>query len=290
MGELTAIINKINDSLVKRQLKAEEQTKTMKATERVATFFCPVHGEYQTYAYYGAEPVDDGCPKCQEEQRILREKKYAIKIKAQKAYQELFAHCGGYVPCYADQRNTFDNFSCDTQEQTSHRSAAERFASRLIDRILTGKPEKSCIGLCLCGKTGAGKSHLASAIYNRLRKDELFPVYLRASAFFRLFRTDGLQETQLTEAFSRISCLLIDELGRSSNTSFETNKLLEILDERTRRGLPTVLVTNLGKAELKDGLGDAIASRARTTLFTLAFNGEDYRKRFVLPSDPLEIF
>lgn len=275
--------------VIQRAEKIRREMKASAAHFVSRKFTCPVHGTYTCHAREGELVTDHGCPKCREERAKLAQRKNDHKLAFRNVRAELFKELQAR-PCYAG-RNTFDTFEAATTAQKRNVEICKRFASRLFERIFTLPPEKSSVGLCLCGKPGTGKTHLGSAIYNALEEEGLAPVYLRASTFFNCFLgMDGATINKISAYFSRVSCLMLDELGRTACSAYEANRILEILDERMRFGRPTVFITNLDKSALRSGLGDAIASRAASAFYTLSFDGEDYRKKAGLPADPLDLF
>lgn len=218
------------------------------------------------------------------EERVI-ERKYVFTV-AQARLREALE---GSVPCYADDRKTFENYSPVCSEAERVVKICKRFAERLVERVLTEGPEKSSMGIALCGRTGTGKSHVASAMYVMLRAEGSAPVCMRASAFFRLF-ADKATANRISAALSKVSCLILDELGRTAISAYEANHLLEVLDMRQRLGLPTVIVSNLPVHELRGALGDAIASRFDELFFTLACTWADHRRRNLRELDPLQVF
>lgn len=52
-----------------------------------------------------------------------------------------------------------------------------------------------------------------------------------------------------------------------------------LLDERIRRGLPTIFTTNLTNKEIADKLDERIASRVLLNTDVIQMTGEDLRKK-----------
>ena len=161
-----------------------------------------------------------------------------------------------------------------------------------MTRVVTQPKERSRLGIALCGRTGTGKTHLASSIYYHLKAEGIEPVYMRASTFFTIFRgATGVSEVKMIRQLGRVSCLILDEIGRSALTPFEANKLQEVLDARARNGYPSILITNLQIDKLKDVLGSALASRIDQLFFPIACMWSDYRvKESAANLKPEEVF
>lgn len=195
------------------------------------------------------------------------------------------------VPTCADE-HSFDDYAPTCAEATRVLKICRRFAEGLVTRVVTQPKERSRLGIALCGRTGTGKTHLASSIYYHLKAEGIEPVYMRASTFFAIFRgIPGTAEVKMVNQLGRVSCLILDEVGRSAHSPFEINKLHEILDARSRNGLPSVLITNLQIEKLKDVLGSALASRIDQLFFPIACTWNDYRtKETATNLRPEEVF
>lgn len=195
------------------------------------------------------------------------------------------------VPTCAEE-HSFNDYAPTCAEAARVLRLCRRFAEGLVSRVVTQPKERSRLGIALCGRTGTGKTHLASAIYHALKDEGTQPVYMRASTFFALFRgVPGNAEVKMITQLGRVSCLILDEIGRSALTPFEANKLQEVLDARARNGYPSILITNLQIDKLKDVLGSALASRIDQLFFPIACMWSDYRvKESAANLKPEEVF
>ena len=226
-------------------------------------------------------------PKVQPVDEKLKEQRYLFAV----AFTRLSDAAQCDLPMCAEERS-FDAYKATCPEAKRVHMLCRRFAEGLTDRVISKPKEKSRLGIILCGKTGTGKTHRASSIYHSLRAEGISPVYMRASNFFALFRgIPGPNEVRMITQFGKISCLMLDEIGRSALSPFEANKLLEVLDARARNGLPTVLVTNLRMEDMKPAFGDAVASRMTQLFFPLRCTWADYREtQSALNFKPEEVF
>lgn len=131
--------------------------------------------------------------------------------------------------------------------------------------------------LLLLGPKGLGKTHLGSAIIRHcggrfISIEELIFKY-EASQDFRA----KINREELMDFFANTKMLVIDEIGRSMSQEKEDSLLNYILRRRYENMLPTVLISNLSKAELLKKLGEAVLDRLRETCISLEFEGESYR-------------
>lgn len=150
--------------------------------------------------------------------------------------------------------------------------------SKNLETIMNfAKLEKNDKVLILLGAKGLGKTHLGSAIIRNcggkfISIEELIFKYESAQDFH-----SKVNREELMESYSSTKMLVIDEIGRSMQQEKENALLNYILRRRYENMLPTVLISNLSKAELLKKLGEAVLDRLRETCISLEFEGESYR-------------
>lgn len=131
--------------------------------------------------------------------------------------------------------------------------------------------------LILLGAKGLGKTHLGSAIIRNcggkfISIEELIFKYESAQDFHA-----KTNRKELMDLYSSTKMLVIDEIGRSMQQEKENALLNYILRRRYENMLPTVLISNLSKAELLKKLGEAVLNRLKETCISVEFDGESYR-------------
>lgn len=106
------------------------------------------------------------------------------------------------------------------------------------------------MGILLYGPVGTGKSFLACCIANALLEKK---VPVAATSFPRLLNL--LQSTndkqQLLDRLQRYKLLVIDDLGVERDSPFALEQVFNVIDARSRSGLPLIVTTNLTMQELK---------------------------------------
>lgn len=131
--------------------------------------------------------------------------------------------------------------------------------------------------LILLGAKGLGKTHLGSAIIRNcggkfISIEELIFKYESVQDFHAKTNRE-----ELMDLYSSTKMLVIDEIGGSMQQEKENALLNYILRRRYENMLPTVLISNLSKAELLKKLGEAVLDRLCETCISLEFEGESYR-------------
>jgi len=140
--------------------------------------------------------------------------------------------------------------------------------------LLLGILEKGGIGVMI-GPSGVGKTQMAVALAVRHIIDSKAaprrsaadgPRYATAAEMFRelrsAFGTGAHQsEASMLARFTRPPLLIIDEVHEIKSSDYELRRLTEIIDVRYRKMVPTILISNLGRAELSQQLGPSVISR-----------------------------
>ena len=195
-----------------------------------------------------------------------REKELAEQAAKESAYQTQKMVESSGVPrryWHAD----FDTYIPKDAQDTKNLETIKNFA----------KLEKNDKVLILLGAKGLGKTHLGSAIIRNcggkfISIEELIFKYESAQDFHA-----KVNREELMESYSSTKMLVIDEIGRSMQQEKENALLNYILRRRYENMLPTVLISNLSKAEILKKLGEAVLDRLRETCISLEFEGESYR-------------
>ena len=132
----------------------------------------------------------------------------------------------------------------------------------------------------LLGSFGTGKTHLAAAIGNRrleLGQPAIFMVVPDLLDHLRATFSPSSETTfdDLFESVRRAPLLILDDLGTQTTTTWATEKLFQILNDRYMTKLPTVITTNVPLDELGDRLASRMADPELSICVSLA--GPDWR-------------
>lgn len=151
-------------------------------------------------------------------------------------------------------------------------SHQERFARALT--VAWAYAEAPEGWLVLLGRSGAGKTHLAAAISNRLierGKPVLFMVvpdlldHLRAA-----YKPDADDPyDRLFEQVKNAPVLVLDDLGAQASTPWAQEKLYQIINHRYNAQLPTVITSNHTMASLDERLRTRLSDPMFTQVLEL---------------------
>ncbi|MGE3348316.1 MAG: ATP-binding protein [Ramlibacter sp.] len=156
----------------------------------------------------------------------------------------------------------FDAYTTCTPEQLAIREMCRGYAEGFGDA-----PQPTP---WLIGRPGTGKTHLAAAICRHLMEAKELPARMHsARQIVRMLRatwdrqTRQTTEDELLDELIRVPLLVIDEVGVGFGGEAEQVQLLDVVDGRYQRELPTMVLSNLPPNEIKAAVGDRIFDRLR---------------------------
>lgn len=183
------------------------------------------------------------------------------------------------------RKYTFESYCCNSDWQEKLRSAAEAFAKRPNSWFL------------LCGQSGAGKTHLSTAICRQLLLDGREVVYMpwrEDIATLKGLSMDSEEREKQLQRIKTAEVLYIDDLfkngrdkdGSSMPTRADVEIAFEVLNYRYNSHLVTILSTERSPQELLEidqALGSRIMERAEeNVLFVGADSSKNYRLRNIV--------
>lgn len=121
--------------------------------------------------------------------------------------------------------------------------------------------------VALIGGYGPGKTQLAVEVMrHQVEQRTAAALYCTAVEFFmsikETYRKDSdASEKDVLVSFSKPGLLVIDEIGKRSDSAWENLLLFELLDRRYRDMRDTVVIANQTLAEFTAGMGSALCSR-----------------------------
>ncbi len=165
---------------------------------------------------------------------------------------------------------SLETFKTETDEQKNALSIAKQFV-----RIVHNHPFKT---LVLIGNCGSGKTHLACGIIKEL--GGLYKMSTEITEEFRKIKSfnSKLTEKDLLKNYVQENILVIDEIGRASDSEGEQYMLYQIINEFYNERKPLILISNQSKKDFFDYLGIAGIDRLSESSMIIEFKGDSYRK------------
>lgn len=231
------------------KIGAEARQFTARARELAAAGLCPEHGHMN--AIY--------CSACAGDVRASRDpdaRREWDAVQAMAACDEVFPR--RYRDAYTDNVRVTD------------------WVGQVADSIADAP------SLLLLGPTGAGKTYLA---YSALRLAVCAHPRASWSAttfadFAATMRPQPKKDTE--EEMNRFrggDLLLVDDLAAAKNSEWVEEITYRLINGRYEDMRPTIFTTNLALSDLKDAIGDRIASRLAETCTRIVLDGPDRRRQ-----------
>lgn len=131
--------------------------------------------------------------------------------------------------------------------------------------------QDSPAGAILIGQVGSGKTHIAIGIaLAALLRDYVENVqFMTAQRAIRRIQESwkakpgAESEREAREAVTKPRLLILDEVGMTLGTEFESRLMFELLNDRHEAMKPTILISNLNREGLETFLGPRVIDRLR---------------------------
>lgn len=238
---------------------------------------CPRHGAFESRAItiMGRVMTWSGCPQCNAAAEL--EKAESRRVAEEKARQERVEKALDRAGIPRRFRSkSFDTFSPDTKAKADCLRAAREFAEEFAVCSENGET------MVFSGKPGTGKSHLAIGICHAIMGDGFTALYVNALDAIGMIRATWRRDSERTESevmreLATVDLLVLDEVGVQYGTDGEKVVLFDIINRRYQDQRPMVILTNQGKAGLRDYLGERAFDRLREAGRWVAFDWDSYR-------------
>lgn len=127
-------------------------------------------------------------------------------------------------------------------------------------------------GLLLYGRSGTGKTHLASAVANNLQGK-----YSVAFAYFPILLEQMRTSNVALDPLLNADLLILDDIGSERETGWTMERLLIIVDGRLTQQKPTLFTTNYALDDLNVRVGMRVTSRILGNNLQVLMQGPDWR-------------
>lgn len=231
-------------------------------SERTEQRQCPTHGSYTAKVLeIAGRPITQGCPACAAAE-AERKTAAAQRVQAEAAQRrvEMLRKASGIPPRFADR--TLQGYRAETAEQQK----ALRVATAYVEQWPQMRDRGA--SLIFSGRPGTGKTHLACAIASAVidtGHSALFTTVLDAMRSIKRSydRDAGISETDAVMELVKPSLLVLDEVGADLGTDHSKVLLFDLMNKRYEHMRPTIILTNLDAAALREYCGDRIMDRLR---------------------------
>lgn len=135
--------------------------------------------------------------------------------------------------------------------------------------------------LLVVGPTGTGKTHYAYATLRALAdfgSGSSWLAYTAADLYAALRPRSGRDTEDEFDRISDIAVLFIDDLGAAKLTEWTEEVTYRLINKRYEQCLPGIFTSNVPPAQLRDVLGERIASRLVEMCERVVLKGDDLRK------------
>lgn len=187
--------------------------------------------------------------------------------------------------------NTFDlnRFSDEIIEGEPMSAKTSMEGNLRLSKIFINHFDEEIPGLLFKGKSGTGKTFLATCIANALMEKGELVIYKTAARIIEDLHAQSRNNDKMLKAMLFESdCLIIDDLGTENLSDYSKNLFFELINSRILNGKKMIISTNLEKSEIRDLYDERFASRITGHHTSLLFTGADQRIKNTLKS--MELF
>lgn len=194
-------------------------------------------------------------------------KKYLVRERA---------HASG-LGRYLDSQN-FDTFSLEYYPEKTRKAMKDNLDScRDYAERFDGKSGES---LLFVGSTGLGKTHLSSAIAQKVIEKGFSVVYDSAQNVLATFERDRFSQsiTKPSDKYFNCDLLIIDDLGTELRGTSAASYFYTLINSRLVASRSVIISTNLSPTALRQQYEERFVSRLFGEYNVFIFEGEDIRK------------
>jgi DNA replication protein DnaC len=239
---------------------------------------CPRHGDYEDLAVTVAgKQIWAGCPTCDDDQQRAERAERVAEIRERQLRFEIESRLKAACIPPRFLGRTLEDYK-PGPDSNAALLAARRYADDFPAGRMVGR------SLIFCGRPGTGKTHLAVGIANQIMASEFTAAFFSVINAVRRIRETYRRDSDETEreairTFTLPDLLILDEVGQQRGTDDEKMLLFDIINARYEAVKPTIIISNLDLAGIKEHLGERAFDRLREGGGqAVIFTWESYRR------------
>lgn len=135
--------------------------------------------------------------------------------------------------------------------------------------------------LLVVGPTGTGKTHYAYSVLRAVAETGSrsgWAAYTAADLYAQLRPRTGRDSEATFESISGTDVLFIDDLGAAKLSEWTEEVTYRLINHRYEQCRPSIFTSNVPPGQLRDVLGERIASRLTEMCERITLKGDDRRK------------
>lgn len=152
-------------------------------------------------------------------------------------------------------------------------------AAAWAESVVTSPEETR--SLLVVGPTGTGKTHYAYSVLRAVAETGSrtgWGAYTAADLYAQLRPRTGRDSEATFESVSNTDVLFVDDLGAAKLTEWTEEVTYRLINHRYEQCRPSIFTSNVPPSQLRDVLGERIASRLTEMCERITLKGDDRRK------------
>ena len=185
-------------------------------------------------------------------------------------------------------RQTFDNFELGYYSDSDGMRAKVKMGAEMLKNFANGFDNDTYRNFIIIGTSGLGKTHLSTAVAQRVIDRGFDVLYVSAVSMMgdfeekRFGNSTNMTATNDVSRYYDADLLIIDDLGTEVVNKFTQSYFYEVINSRINARKCTIINTNLAPKDIMELYTERIASRILGEYQPLRFGGVDIRKQRVL--------